>query len=346
VVEDICCSWWHVLFTHSTPAANPNLQQERTNHYKATVYYSLGRFFVGDNLDVVVEYLERAAAAHNTTVAAEEANVFRTSLLDTCQNLMGRGDVSQSIRSDWSSSTTAMSTGGGSMPPLREEEEEEEEHQQEEERISERVSAATDQQHHHHHLWVLFFKIFQAVYMDQFEHAESLLRQWKRQKRKATPPHHSSTTSTNKAEYSIMIFYEGLIAAVLAFRSKTTGRRRTSTNCGFSWRRNLLVAQKKLHKLLQLQLHDPTLCNKIFLLEGQIQACLGHVENSLLSFHKSVDWAERQGLSHEQGLAYELSARMCFAYNRGIEAELYLSQARIVYEQWGAQAKVEQLKSQ
>ena len=172
--------------------------------------------------------------------------------------------------------------------------------------------------------WILFFKVFLAVYMNQYERAESLLCQLKRNINDAVVP---------LLAQNYIIFYEGLVAAVLAFRSK-----------GRINGRQLCMAQKKLKTLkVEKVEQDPTLWNKVFLLDAQIHACLGQIENALLLFHKSVDLAEQEGFSHEQGLAYELAWRMCEACRRPVEAELYLCQARTFYEQWGAHAKVDQL---
>ena len=174
--------------------------------------------------------------------------------------------------------------------------------------------------------WGLFFKIYRAVHMGKFEEAEHLLEDLKRQVGKSAVP----ILAKNH-----VIFFEGLVAAILAFRC--TGR---------NHRRRLSTAQKKLKKLKAAGVEqDPTLWNKIYLLDAQIHACVRQCESALLYFHKSVDFAEKEGFSQEQGLAYELAGHLCLreGSHHDVEADLYLSQARSFYARWGAHAKVEQL---
>lgn len=173
-------------------------------------------------------------------------------------------------------------------------------------------------------LWVLFFRVFVATFMNDYESANTSLEELKRAKRSHTVP---------LVIENHMIFYQGIVAAVQATRGDSRRRRR-----------NLASAQKRLRKLRTERAdEDPTLWNKVFLLEAQIHVCNGQHENALLLFHKSVELADREGFSHEQGLAYELAYDMCRGCGRTGEADLYLSQAQANYGRWGAHVKVEQL---
>lgn len=173
--------------------------------------------------------------------------------------------------------------------------------------------------------WTTVFAACCAMYMGKIKDAEDLLGNLKRQNRKSTLPCVVQT---------YVVFLEGLVGAVLAFRSKDR-----------HYRKRLSTAHKKLKLLKSIGVNQRfTLWNKIFLLEAQIHACRGQYENALLCFHTSVDLADREGLSQEQGLAYELAAEVCKREHRDIEADLYLSQSKQLYAEWGARAKVDQLK--
>lgn len=173
-------------------------------------------------------------------------------------------------------------------------------------------------------LWILFFKVFVAVYMNEYESANTSLDELKRAKRGYAVP---------LVIENHMIFCQGIVAAVQASRGDSRQRRR-----------KLALAQKRLRKLRTERVdEDPTLWNKVFLLEAQIHVCNGQHESALLLFHKSAELADREGFSHEQGLAYELAYTMCRGCGRNGEADLYLSQAQAHYGRWGAHAKVEQL---
>lgn len=173
-------------------------------------------------------------------------------------------------------------------------------------------------------LWDLFFKIIKAIYLDHYESAEGFMSELKRRKRSVIVP---------RLIENQVVFCQGLIAAVLASRSR-----------GRLHRKRLCLAQRTLRKLrTQRADEDPTLWNKVFLLEAQIHACFSQHESALLLFLKSVEVADHEGFLHEQALAYELAGKMCQGCSREGEAQFYLSQAQAFYGRWGALAKMDQL---
>jgi hypothetical protein len=172
--------------------------------------------------------------------------------------------------------------------------------------------------------WQLFFKITLAIYMDDYESAEAFFADLRRIKRSVIIP---------RVIENCLIFYKGIVAAVMASRS--SGRQHCT---------RLRLARRQLQKLQSRQSEgDPSLWNKAFLVEAQIQACLEQHETALLLFHQSCKYSDRQGFFQEQGLAYELAGKMCRACHREDESDLYLSQAQADYGRWGALAKVAQL---
>jgi hypothetical protein len=240
---------------------------------------------MGDNLESVADCLTGEAAYGSLR------EVYSATLIETCHNLMGRYEDPLFLSGDSLEDTSVNSSG---------------------------IDLGSTE------LWILFFKIFLTIHLDQFFAAERLMSQFKRLTRKQLLP--------NLLE-NVALFYEGLIAAVLAAKADCRHRRA-----------RLNLAQKVLRKLRSAKKEeDPIFRNKVLLLDAQLHACSAQHETALLLFHKSMDLAEDEGLSHEQALAYELAGRMCQGCCRSIEAGLYFAQAREFYGLWGARAKVEQL---
>jgi hypothetical protein len=254
-----------------------------------TEAYNLARFLAGDHLESILDHSLRY-------MDVEATEVYSKPLLESCHRLMGTSSADNPL------------LNGIYLDDSRT-------HQHD---SAQNLKAYED-------LWTLFFRAFVAVYMADYDSAETLLCQLKRFKRISPIPH----VIENQ-----FLFYQGIVAAILASRERT-GRKR---------RRKLDLAQRAVRKLRsERPKQDPTLWNKIFLLEAHIQAVHGQHEGALLLFHKSMEMAERDGLSHEQGLAYELAGIMCQSCGRTMEADLYLTQAQALYRQWGAIAKVKRL---
>ncbi|CAB9520518.1 protein kinase [Seminavis robusta] len=243
---------------------------------------------MGDNLETVIN-----SCGERLNDSTADNEIYMDSLVETCQNLMGRSRDPLDLFEATELETIARSLS-----------------------MDHDLSSE---------LWTLLLRIFVCIHMDRFHSADSLICQFKRLTKRLVLP---------GLLKNLLLFYDGLTSAVLA----------SQVDCREK-RIRLNAAQKILRKLRSVDKDDSIMRNKAFMLDAQIHAARGQEETALLLFHKSVDLANDQGFTHEQGLAFELAGRMCQqCNNRGVEAELYMSQAKDYFGRWGAYAKVDQLE--
>ncbi|MCP5016743.1 MAG: diguanylate cyclase [Ketobacter sp.] len=84
--------------------------------------------------------------------------------------------------------------------------------------------------------------------------------------------------------------------------------------------------------------------DKSMLLLGCIELVNGHYLKALGSFEKAVALAKVQGFKQEQALACEMCSVAAMKANLDLAAASYVQQAAVVYQVWGAKAKLALLK--
>lgn len=105
-------------------------------------------------------------------------------------------------------------------------------------------------------------------------------------------------------------------------------------------------AQNQLKKLQKATLLCPeNYINKVYLLEAELEASrTNHYDNAMFKFNKSIVYAIKYKLNHEQGLAHERVALMNLACQKKDIALYHFNKALDCYTTWGAMGKVSQLK--
>ncbi|CAB9511364.1 expressed unknown protein [Seminavis robusta] len=128
--------------------------------------------------------------------------------------------------------------------------------------------------------------------------------------------------------------YRGLVCAALA---------REST--GWMRRRKLADAKKQYTKMKNSLVHCPGNCvNKMYLLDAELEFCHGRYSSAVLKYDRAIASAEKEGFISDQAIACEKAGRMLYQARRSVEAETYLEKARLLYMEWGAQLKVDQME--
>ena len=82
--------------------------------------------------------------------------------------------------------------------------------------------------------------------------------------------------------------------------------------------------------------------HRYHLMLGEKARVEGDYAGAMTAFREAIQGAEQQGYLHERALGYELMGRCCLAWDQ--PAEEPLRQARQLYKEWEARAKVEQLE--
>jgi hypothetical protein len=128
----------------------------------------------------------------------------------------------------------------------------------------------------------------------------------------------------------IHCFQEGLTAAALSSSSKRHAKLA---------KRNLLELKKRARRA------PWNLKNKIALLEAEILTSAGRFGDSLIKYEESIHYACQEMFLHEQALACEKAGLSRLRCSRPVEALSYFERARVLYNTWEAQLKVDQLSS-
>ena len=99
-----------------------------------------------------------------------------------------------------------------------------------------------------------------------------------------------------------------------------------------------------LKKLKKLAKHAPeNALNKVYLIEAERLVLQGNEEKALTRFQKSIEYANEQGLFHEQALALERCGMALIRLGSRERAIESFEGARKLYKRWGAFAKVDQI---
>jgi predicted ATPase len=131
----------------------------------------------------------------------------------------------------------------------------------------------------------------------------------------------------------MLTFYEGL--AVLALS-------RNSTSC---LTHRLLRRGKKLSKCVKSWADrcPENFRNKQWLLEAEIAALKGKSVQALSLFEQSIGKAKKEGIVHEEAIAYERLGRYLLHMRNVSKAKSSLTSARSAYEKWGASVLVDHM---
>eukprot|EP00581_Thalassiosira_minuscula_P014826 CAMPEP_0183723104 /NCGR_PEP_ID=MMETSP0737-20130205/14816_1 /TAXON_ID=385413 /ORGANISM="Thalassiosira miniscula, Strain CCMP1093" /LENGTH=1533 /DNA_ID=CAMNT_0025953355 /DNA_START=8 /DNA_END=4609 /DNA_ORIENTATION=- len=86
--------------------------------------------------------------------------------------------------------------------------------------------------------------------------------------------------------------------------------------------------------------------NKVHLLEAEIYSARGKKDEAKVSFNAAISAARSSKFTHEEGLAYELSAYHSLKLNDNKDALNLFEEARDCYKKWGSQVKVDLVTKQ
>ncbi|MCP4136820.1 MAG: serine/threonine-protein kinase PknK, partial [bacterium] len=84
--------------------------------------------------------------------------------------------------------------------------------------------------------------------------------------------------------------------------------------------------------------------NKFYLVEAERMRILGRDTKAVEYYARSIECARENGFLHEEGIANERAAEFLLKKNEAFHAKTHLQAAHDCYSQWGAVAKVNQLK--
>lgn len=124
-------------------------------------------------------------------------------------------------------------------------------------------------------------------------------------------------------------FCEGLVEA---------GRGRRSTVSRWRARRILRSMEKAMLRCPENH------TNKVFLIKAELDTSAGRYDKAILNYDTSIRYAEKERFVNEEALATEKAARMLLVSGKKVKAAVYFERATKLYQQWGAEAKVIQLK--
>lgn len=139
------------------------------------------------------------------------------------------------------------------------------------------------------------------------------------------------------AKYEIpnLYFYQALSALALYPSEKGNVKRKL-----------LAVARKNLRQLKHFAKYAPeNNAHKCLIIESQLSVLAGRFEKARQTFDQAIREAGRQRFLHEEALANELAGRAYEKEGYADLAEHYLRSAFRCYEEWGAKAKLDQLRN-
>lgn len=167
--------------------------------------------------------------------------------------------------------------------------------------------------------WLLLMKHMLAVYCNEPLEAKRIAAHYRMLK----------VDAVLQVSEVTLLFLEGMAAAMLSKTDKSE-----------------IGSSKRICK--QVQVHQAAspenFNNKISLLEAEIAVVNGDKKEALTKYKESVDAAQKEGFLHEQALACERAGYALIEWGSHDDGYLYLKQACSLYEQWGALAKVVQVR--
>jgi tetratricopeptide (TPR) repeat protein len=141
-----------------------------------------------------------------------------------------------------------------------------------------------------------------------------------------------------------LLFLNALTAVAMAWivdRNKETKEKENMKK-----KKQLLTsAEKSLAQLQALAAHSPeNLNHKVYMIEAELKAMNGEIDEAVVLFQKAMDHAEEQGAMSDRTLACEragLALRLCGKEDEALD---YLEDCCAMYRQWGALIKVNHVK--
>lgn len=167
--------------------------------------------------------------------------------------------------------------------------------------------------------FLLTLKLYLAVYMNDLDQAGRLMEEYSKSDPGIVLPY----------VYKYHILYKAIIAASAPQKS-------------FADRRRM---RKHLQFMEKAMLNCPeNHANKVFLIRAEIAASKGRCDEAALRYDKSIHYAKNNRLPNEQAFACERAGGMLISSGQPTRAVPYLCEAIRLYDQWGAEVKVLQLK--
>jgi len=134
----------------------------------------------------------------------------------------------------------------------------------------------------------------------------------------------------------IQLIHRTFFSALLAFRRYRQGDGEDCLKNGENALEKMRLWSNHCSKVFE---------NKLLLLESEHYACLCNIVAAKESYVLSSESARDHGLVNEQGLAFELYGDFLLSVGDLVASEMY-QQAINCYVQWGALAKVDQLRKE
>jgi len=136
--------------------------------------------------------------------------------------------------------------------------------------------------------------------------------------------------------YAMFLFYESLVLSSVYKELPFYGKIKTKARI----QRNLKRLKKWAH-------HSPSnFQNKHTLLEAELARISGDFNEAAMLFNKSIIKAQREGIIQEEALGNELSGKFWLSKNNKDIGEIFISRAYKLYQLWGAEAKLHEMKKQ
>jgi len=88
-----------------------------------------------------------------------------------------------------------------------------------------------------------------------------------------------------------------------------------------------------------------TYLHKVFLLEAEFAAAKGNLDDAIPLYQCSASMADHEGFLHEKALACERAGLTVRHFGDSLRSTTFLSQALEAYSEWGACAKVVQMRT-
>lgn len=129
-------------------------------------------------------------------------------------------------------------------------------------------------------------------------------------------------------------FYDALARLALAATQPPTIRKRLLDQA--------IANQKKLQTWSKYSFHN--YASKVALIEAEIFRLQGQFERAIVAYDRAIELSQEHQFMQETALANELAGKCFLANTRTRLAQVYLQEARHLYRQWGAIAKVQHLE--
>lgn len=157
-----------------------------------------------------------------------------------------------------------------------------------------------------------------AVYMNDLNAANVMAARLKSVKSKLLP-----------LALNIHHFLQGIVSATLSRTSRYHRRQ----------------AHLILTKLRKCSHHcSENFLNKVYLVEAELASSMGNVEKALMKYEMSIQLARDQQCVREEALACERAGYSLREWGQHEGSLIFFARAQLLYSQWGAQIKVDQLK--